>query len=99
MSLPLTISELAKFEENEALMALINGDSDETVLVEYVNRIDSEIAAMDEFKEIEIPEYREMLEKLGMTEDIPEEGLIIEHVPNFNGTLYMLMLTCAHTQK
>ena len=43
----------------------------------------------------DIPDYWAKLHEMGMAEDCPEEGIYIEGMPNINGMLISLMLTCA----
>ena len=42
----------------------------------------------------DIPDYTVMLNKMDLLEDCPEEGVYIEGMPNINGMIILLMLTC-----
>lgn len=48
---------------------------------------------------IEIPEYKEKLNKIGLDSDIPEQGIFIQEKPNFNGTIILSMLGSAISDK
>lgn len=85
---------------------LIDDDDSDKILNEVIkkytidlNQIIEKLIKDNTIEIIEIPEYMEKLEKIGLDSDIPEKGIFIQGKPNFNGSIILFMLGSAASDK
>jgi len=90
---------MRKFKE------LIDND-DDTILNEIIKKYTMDLNQTIEklikdntIEIIEIPEYKQKLNKIGLDSDIPEHGIFIQEKPNFNGTIILSMIGSAISDK
>jgi len=92
-----TIAALADYADYPELVKLFDACDDTELTTKLVKDIDAEIAKID-FTETPVDNYQQLLEKMEMDKDMPDEGVFTENLPNINGTLLYMMQGCANQE-